>query len=40
LETEDGAERRITEIVIDNMMLLSNRGAYVADNAETEKNTR
>lgn len=26
-KTEEGAERRITEIVIDNMMLLSNRGA-------------
>lgn len=25
-KTEDGAERRITEIVIDNMMLLSSRG--------------
>ena len=27
-KTEDGAERRITEIVIDNMMLLNSRGGY------------
>lgn len=31
-KTEDGAERRITEIVIDNMMLLSNRGGYSSNN--------
>ena len=36
-KTEDGAERRITEVVIDNMMLLSSRGGYVADNVEGEE---
>ena len=30
-KTEDGTERRITEIVIDNMMLLNSRGGYNAD---------
>jgi single-strand DNA-binding protein len=29
-KTEDGAERRITEIIIDNMMLLNSRGGYSA----------
>jgi single-strand DNA-binding protein len=27
-KTDDGAERRITEIIIDNMMLLNSRGGY------------
>ncbi|NLG06256.1 MAG: single-stranded DNA-binding protein [Candidatus Pacebacteria bacterium] len=36
-KTEEGAERRITEVVIDNMMLLSSRGGYVADNVEGEE---
>jgi single-strand DNA-binding protein len=29
-KTDDGAERRITEIIIDNMMLLNSRGGYNA----------
>lgn len=36
-KTEDGAERRITEIVIDNMMLLNSRGGYSASNDEDEE---
>ncbi len=36
-KTEEGAERRITEVVIDNMMLLSSRGGYAADNVEGEE---
>lgn len=39
-KTEDGAERRITEIVIDNMMLLNSRGAYVAEEATEEKDEK
>ena len=27
-KTDDGTERRITEVVIDNMMLLNSRGGY------------
>ena len=33
-KTEDGAERRITEIIIDNMMLLNSRGGYQASDEE------
>jgi single-strand DNA-binding protein len=33
-KTEDGAERRITEIVIDNMMLLNSRSGYTANDDE------
>jgi len=36
-KTEDGAERRITEIVIDNMMLLSSRNGYSASADEEEE---
>ena len=37
-KTEDGAERRITEIVIDNMMLLNSRnGAAQSDDRETNE---
>ena len=35
-KTEDGAERRITEIIIDNMMLLNSRGAYQASDDDEE----
>lgn len=38
-KTEDGQDRRVTEIVIDNMMLLSSRGggtSYQADDAQVE----
>jgi single-strand DNA-binding protein len=37
-KTEEGIERRITEIVIDNMMLLNSRSGYSAnDNKDEEK---
>lgn len=36
-KTEDGAERRITEIVIDNMMLLSSRNGYSVSADEEEE---
>lgn len=39
-KTEDGAERRITEIVIDNMMLLNSRGGYSASNDEDEEENK
>lgn len=36
-KTEDGAERRITEIVIDNMMLLSgSKGGYAQDDSSSD----
>ena len=35
-KTDEGVERRITEIVIDNMMLLSSRGGYVANDGGAE----
>lgn len=37
-KTEDGAERRITEIVIDNMMLLSGSksGGYAQDDSDDD----
>jgi single-strand DNA-binding protein len=36
-KTDEGADRRITEIVIDNMMLLNSRGGYSASDDETEE---
>ena len=36
-KTEDGNERRITEIIIDNMMLLNSRGGYQANDDEAEE---
>ncbi len=35
-KTESGEIRKVTEIVIDNMMLLSNRGGKFAGNEENE----
>lgn len=35
-KTESGEIRKVTEIVIDNMMLLSNRGGKFASNEENE----
>jgi len=35
-KTESGEVRKVTEIVIDNMMLLSNRGGKFASNEENE----
>ena len=36
-KTESGEVRKVTEIVIDNMMLLSNRGGKFAGGEETEE---
>jgi single-strand DNA-binding protein len=36
-KTDDGAERRITEIVIDNMMLLNSRSGYNAGTDEDDE---
>lgn len=38
-KTEDGTERRITEIVIDNMMLLNSRGGYNAGGNDNSKDS-
>ena len=38
-KTEDGNERRITEIIIDNMMLLNSRGGYQASDDEEFEET-
>ena len=38
-KTEDGNERRITEIIIDNMMLLNSRGGYQANDDEEFEET-
>ena len=38
-KTESGEIRKVTEIVIDNMMLLSNRGGKFAGSDEAEETT-